>query len=146
MKQVWIPKVGPPSVLELREAPDPEPKAGEVRVRAHFCGINFADIMARMGLYPDMPKTPCVVGYEVCGVVDKVGDGVTDVAPGQRVLAMTRFGGYSDTVCVPAGFVSALPDSVPFDVGAADVVGGKLHALLDVPDQLGLQFLFVGFQ
>jgi len=64
MKQVWIPKIGDPGVLEVREAADPEAKKGEVRVRVHATGINFADILARMGLYPDRPPLPCVVGTE----------------------------------------------------------------------------------
>ena len=76
MKQVWIPRIGEPEVLEVREAADPEPQPGQVRVRVKASGINFADILARMGLYPDSPKLPAVVGYEVAGVVDGVGDGV----------------------------------------------------------------------
>jgi NADPH:quinone reductase-like Zn-dependent oxidoreductase len=65
MRQIWIPKTGEPEVLEVREAPDPEPLPGEVRVRVRASGINFADILARMGLYPDAPPLPAVVGYEV---------------------------------------------------------------------------------
>ena len=76
MRQVWIPKTGEPEVLEVREASDPEPKAGQVRVRVRASGINFADILARMGLYPDSPKLPTVVGYEVAGTIDGVGEGV----------------------------------------------------------------------
>ena len=67
MQQIWIPKIGEPSVLDVREAPDPEPKAGEIRIRVEAAGVNFADLMARMGLYPDAPKLPSVVGYEVAG-------------------------------------------------------------------------------
>src|SRR5262245_16990096 len=73
MRQVWITRVGPPETLELREAPDPSPGPGEVRIRVRASGINFADIMARLGLYPDAPKLPAVVGYEVAGDVDAVG-------------------------------------------------------------------------
>ncbi|MGH7898765.1 MAG: alcohol dehydrogenase catalytic domain-containing protein [Candidatus Binatia bacterium] len=76
MRQIWITRVGPPEVLEIREAPDPTPKPGEVRIRVRASGINFADIMARMGLYPDAPKLPAVVGYEVAGDIDAVGEGV----------------------------------------------------------------------
>jgi NADPH:quinone reductase-like Zn-dependent oxidoreductase len=89
MRQIWIPKIGEPEVLEVREAPDPEPKAGQVRVRVKASGINFADILARMGLYPDSPKLPAVVGYEVAGVVDGVGDGVERFRDGDRVVCMT---------------------------------------------------------
>jgi NADPH:quinone reductase-like Zn-dependent oxidoreductase len=98
MRQVWIPKIGEPEVLELREAPDPEPGPGEVRIRVEASGINFADILARMGLYPDAPKLPAVVGYEVAGVVDAAGDDVEGLRGGDRVVAMTHFGGYSDVV------------------------------------------------
>jgi len=70
MQQVWIPKAGGPEVLEVRQAPDPEVKPGHVRIRVSFSGVNFADTSARMGLYPDAPPFPFVVGYEVSGVVD----------------------------------------------------------------------------
>jgi NADPH:quinone reductase-like Zn-dependent oxidoreductase len=119
MKQVWIPRIGGPEVLEVREAPDPEPGAGEVRVRVHAAGINFADIMARMGLYPDAPKLPTVVGYEAAGVVDAIGEGVTAVAVGDRVMGMTRFGGYSDTVVVPEGQAIKIGDELSFETAAA---------------------------
>lgn len=101
MRQVWITKAGAPEVLQVREAPDPEPGPGEVRVRVKACGINFADLMARVGLYPDAPPVPCVVGYEVSGVIDRVGEGVS-LAEGARVFAMPKFGGYTDTLVVPA--------------------------------------------
>ncbi|MEK7484533.1 MAG: alcohol dehydrogenase, partial [Planctomycetota bacterium] len=64
MRQIWIPKTGSPEVLELRETANPSPKSGEVRIRVKAAGVNFADILARMGLYPDAPKFPAVVGYE----------------------------------------------------------------------------------
>ncbi|MEE8508569.1 MAG: alcohol dehydrogenase catalytic domain-containing protein, partial [Myxococcota bacterium] len=75
MRQIWIPKSGLPEVLALREAADPLPGHGEVRIRAEACGVNFADIMGRLGLYPDLPRMPVVPGYEVAGRVDAVGEG-----------------------------------------------------------------------
>ena len=78
MRQIWIPRPGPPEVLELREAPDPTPAAGQVRIRVEAAGVNFADIMGRMGMYPDLPRMPVVVGYEVAGRIDAVGAGVTE--------------------------------------------------------------------
>ena len=119
MKQVWISKIGEPSVLEVREAEDPEPGDGEVRVRVAAAGINFADIVARVGLYPDAPKPPSVVGYEVSGTVDRIGAGVEGFAEGDRVVALTRFGGYSDVVCVPIGQVAKISDSLSFESAAA---------------------------
>ena len=129
MRQIWIPKTGEPEVLEVREAADPEPQEGEVRVRVRASGINFADILARMGLYPDSPKLPAVVGYEVAGVVDGVGAGVEGFADGDRVLVFTRFGGYSDVVCAPAGFVAPVPEALDFG-GAASIPVNWLTAWL----------------
>lgn len=119
MKAVWIPKFGKADVLEVREGPDPTPEPGHVRIRVVAAGINFADIMARQGLYPDAPPPPMIVGYEVSGTIDAIGDGVTDRAEGQRVLAMTRFGGYSDTVCVDATQCFVMPERMTFEEGAA---------------------------
>lgn len=119
MRQIWISKAGPPEVLDVREAPDPEPGEGEVRIRVRAAGINFADLMARVGLYPDAPKIPCVVGYEVSGVIDAVGKGVTRHAVGDRVLAMPKFGGYTDTLVLSAKQAFAMPAKMSFEEAAA---------------------------
>jgi synaptic vesicle membrane protein VAT-1 len=119
MKQVWITRTGGPEVLQVREAPDPEPGPGQVRVRVAAAGVNFADTMARMGLYPDAPRLPCVVGYEVSGTVDRLGPGAQGVAAGDRVLAVTRFGGYSDQVVVPDSQVVPMPAGLSFEKAAA---------------------------
>ena len=108
MRQVWIPRVGGPDVLEVRDAPDPEPGPGQVRIRVAAAGVNFADVLARMGLYPDAPPLPTVVGYEVSGTVDALGPDVEGPPVGERVLALTRFGGYADTVVVPATQVASI--------------------------------------
>ncbi len=101
MRQVLITKYGAPEVLEMRDAADPLPRNGEVRIRVEACGINFADIMGRMGLYQDAPPAPYVPGYEVAGVIDAMGQGVPDFREGDKVFAATQFGGYSDAICVP---------------------------------------------
>lgn len=119
MRQVWISRRGTPDVLEVREAPDPTPQSGEIRIRVAFAGVNFADLLARMGLYQDAPKIPCVVGYEVSGVVDAVGDGVGESWIGSRVVSATHFGGYSDTVCLPATHATPLPPTVSDEEAAA---------------------------
>jgi NADPH:quinone reductase-like Zn-dependent oxidoreductase len=119
MRQVWITRAGAPEVLQVREAPDPEPKDGQIRIRVKAAGINFADLMARVGLYPDAPKIPCVVGYEVSGVVDAVGPGVTGFAAGDRVIGMPHFGGYTDTLVVPQEQVFRMPAAMTFEQGAA---------------------------
>src|SRR6201998_2123110 len=100
MRQIWITKTGAPEVLEVKEASDPQPKAGEVRIRVEASGVNFADILGRMGLYPDLPPIPVVPGYEVSGRVDAVGAGVDAGWVQRDVFASTRFGGYADVVCV----------------------------------------------
>lgn len=119
MRAVWITKAGGPEVLAVRESADPEPGPGEVRIAARAAGLNFAEVMARQGLYPDAPKPPCVVGYEVAGVVDAVGAEVAGLQAGQRVLALVRFGGHADTVCAPAERVLPMPDDLGFVDGAA---------------------------
>lgn len=119
MRQVWIPRHGGPEVLEPRSAPDPEPGAGEVRIRVAAAGVNFADLLARLGLYPDAPTPPLVPGYEVAGTVDAAGPGVARPAPGDRVVAVTRFGGYGDTVTVKAEQAMSLPAEIGFETAAA---------------------------
>lgn len=119
MRAVWITKAGGPEVLEVRETADPRPGPGEVRIAVRAAGLNFAEVMARQGLYPDAPKPPCVVGYEVAGVVDDLGAEVTGIEAGQRVLALVRFGGHADTVCAPVERVLPMPDDLSFTDGAA---------------------------
>ena len=119
MRQVWITKFGPPEVLAVKQAPDPEPKAGEVRIRVEASGINFADILGRMGLYPDLPPIPVVPGYEVGGRVDAAGAGVDGNWIGRDVFALTRFGGYADTICVPLDQVLVRPPGMSALEGAA---------------------------
>ena len=118
MKQVYITGVGGPDKLQVREAPDPQPGAGELRIRVRAAGINFADILARKGLYPDAPKLPCVVGYEVSGTVDAAGPG-QEAWIGEEVFALTRFKGYADTVIVPAAQVFGKPESLSHEQAAA---------------------------
>jgi NADPH:quinone reductase-like Zn-dependent oxidoreductase len=119
MRAVVITKHGGPGVLQVQEQEDPALGPGEVRIDVAAAGINFADVMARMGLYPDAPKTPCVVGYEVAGTILELGEGVEGLTHGQRVFGGTQFGGYASQVAVPASDVVALPDELSFEQGAA---------------------------
>jgi NADPH:quinone reductase-like Zn-dependent oxidoreductase len=119
MRQIAINRYGAPDVLTVREVPTPAPGAGEVRIAVRAAGVNFADILARIGLYPDAPKPPLVVGYEVAGIVEALGPGVSRVLEGDRVVALTRFGGYSTHVVVPAAFVFHLPEGLSDAEGAA---------------------------
>jgi len=119
MRAVVIPKNGGPEVLTVEERPDPEVGAGEVRVAVKAAGINFADLMARAGMYPDAPQTPSVIGYEVAGEIESVGPGVEEFSVGDRVAAGTRFGGYAELVTAGTKDVIALPDTLSYEQGAA---------------------------
>jgi len=127
VRQAVIVHRGPPDVIQIREAPDPVPGPGEVRIAVRAAGVNFADVMARLGLYPDAPPLPAVVGYEVAGVVDAVGAAVTGFRAGDRVLALTRFGGYATSVVVPATQAFAIPPQLT-DIEAAAVPVNYLTA------------------
>jgi NADPH:quinone reductase-like Zn-dependent oxidoreductase len=119
MKAVVLTGHGGPEVLQVQERPDPPVGPGEVRIDVKAAGINFADTMARVGLYPEAPKPPCVVGYEVAGDVESVGDGVESVKGGDKVMAGTRFGGQASMVTVPESQVFPLPDGFSYEQGAA---------------------------
>jgi NADPH:quinone reductase-like Zn-dependent oxidoreductase len=110
VRAVVITRTGPPEVLEVQERPDPRPGPGRPAIEVRAAGVNFADTMARVGLYPDAPKLPAVVGYEVAGTL---------VESGERVMAGTRFGGYASRVVVAEDDVVPLPDSLSFEQGAA---------------------------
>lgn len=120
MRAVVITRHGDPSVLQVQQRPDPPaPGPGQLQVAVRAAGVNFADHLARVGLYPDAPKLPAVVGYEVAGVVAAVGEGVDPARIGERVLAGTRFGGYAETVNVAANDSVELPESMSLEQGAA---------------------------
>ena len=105
--------------MKVEERPDPKPKPGQVLVRVKAAGLNFADILARQGLYPDGPPKPCVMGYEVAGLVESVGLDVDQNMIGKAVIAMTRFGGQAELVAVPAAQTSEKPDHLTFEEAAA---------------------------
>jgi len=119
MLQTVIVGHGGPEKLRMREGADPVPGPGEARIRVRASGINFADILAREGLYPDAPRPPVVVGYEVSGTVDAVGSGVDAALVGTEVIGLTRFGGYADVVSVPVRQVFAKPSGLSHEDGAA---------------------------
>jgi NADPH:quinone reductase-like Zn-dependent oxidoreductase len=128
---------GGPEVLQVQERPDPPVGPGEVRIAVKAAGINFADTMARLGLYPDAPKPPCVMGYEVAGEIESLGEGANDFSVGDRVMAGTRFGGQAELVTVPAGQVLPLPERLSFEQGAAFPVNyGTAYAALVIMGSL----------
>jgi NADPH:quinone reductase-like Zn-dependent oxidoreductase len=119
MRQIVTTKNGGTEVLEVQQSPDPQAKPGEVVVNVRAAGLNFADIMARQGLYPDGPAKPCVMGYEVAGVVESVGEACDPALVGKAVVAMTRFGGQSEKVVVQERQLFPKPESLSFEEAAA---------------------------
>jgi NADPH:quinone reductase-like Zn-dependent oxidoreductase len=119
MRQIVTTKNGGIEVLKVQEKPDPQAKPGEVVVKVRAAGLNFADIMARQGIYPDGPAKPCVMGYEVAGVVESVGENVDRGFVGKPVIAMTRFGGQSEKVVVQEKQLFPKPESLSFEQAAA---------------------------
>ena len=119
MRSLVITKHGEPEVLQVQDRPEPRPGPGQVRVEVKAAGINFADLMARMGMYPDAPNPPSVVGYEFAGDVESVGEEVEGVGPGDRVMGGCRFGGYSELVVTDAGSVVPLPEDWSYEEGAS---------------------------
>ena len=131
MRAVVLTGTGGPEVLQVRELADPVVAPGQIRIAVRAAGINFADTLARVGLYPDAPKPPCVLGYEVAGEVETVGEGVTEFAVGDRVFAGTRFNGQAELVSVDAGQALPLPAGLSFEQGAAFPVNyGTAYAAL----------------
>src|SRR6476660_9823124 len=119
MRQILISRYGAPEAMVPQDAPSPAPSAGQVRIAVRAAGVNFADHLARVGLYPDAPKPPCVVGYEVAGTIEAVGDGVDPARVGERIFGGTRFGGYAEIVNIAAADAIPLPESLSFEQGAA---------------------------
>ena len=118
-RRVVLTKAGSPSTLAVQEMEMPTPKAGEIRIKVAFAGINFADLLMRLGLYQPRPKYPFTPGYEMSGTVDAIGDGVEGFSVGQRVVAGVRNGGQSSHVLVSANKALVLPDGISLEVAAA---------------------------
>lgn len=124
MRAMVVRRHGPPEFLELRQLPDPQPRPGEVLVRVRAIGVNFADLLQRMGLYPGGPKPPFVPGLEIAGVVEKTGEAnrtetSTALRPGDAVAALTQFNAYAEWVTVPAEQAFRLPPGMRFEDAAA---------------------------
>jgi synaptic vesicle membrane protein VAT-1 len=119
MREIQISRHGSPDVLEEVQRPATDPAPGDVRIRVKAAGVNFADILLRMGLYPDSPRTPFVPGYEVSGYIEAIGPGPTRHEVGRHVIALTRFGGYADSINVPGDFVFNAPPVLSHNEAAA---------------------------
>ncbi|MEK7363799.1 MAG: NADPH:quinone oxidoreductase family protein [candidate division NC10 bacterium] len=111
MKAVRIHEFGGPEVLKIEEVPEPTIRPGDVLIQTEAAGVNYADVMTRIGMYPirGLPITP---GLEVAGRIVKAGDAVTDFKAGDRVVAMLNAGGYAERVAAPAAAVFSVPDSL----------------------------------
>jgi len=119
MRAIVTTRNGDVDVMKVETRSDPAPGTGEVLIRVKAAGLNFADILARQGLYPDGPKKPCVMGYEVSGVVEAIGDGVDQSWLGNPVIAMTRFGGQAELVVAPLTQIFEKPERLSFEQGTA---------------------------
>lgn len=116
MKAIFLTRYGKADeAFEIRETSDPEMKSRQVTVATEGFGLNFADVMARNGLYREAPPLPCVLGYEVVGRVEKTGADVDPSWMGKRVLAFTRFGGYAEKVVTDHRGLVPLPDELDID-------------------------------
>jgi NADPH2:quinone reductase len=118
VKAIIFEKVGGPEVLQLLETPKPEVKPGTVLIRNHAAGLNFADTFFIRGEYAIKPRLPDTPGMEGCGVIEAVGEGVTDLKPGMRVAAIA-LKCYAEYIAASPRFVFPLPDNVSFEEGAA---------------------------
>jgi NADPH:quinone reductase-like Zn-dependent oxidoreductase len=119
MRAIVTTRNGGVDALKVETRPDPVPGPGEVLIRVKASGLNFADILARQGLYPDAPPKPCVMGYEVSGIVEAVGNGGDKSVIGKAVFALTRFGGQAELVAVPLTQMFAKPEQLTFEQCAA---------------------------
>ena len=103
----------PDKAYEIQERPMPKPQPHEAVIQVEAFGLNFADVLARRGLYPDAPPLPAVMGYDVVGRIHELGSEVTDLQVGQRVMALTRFGGYAEYAATDARGIAPIPENTP---------------------------------
>ncbi|MBY8977307.1 NADPH:quinone oxidoreductase family protein [Rhodobacteraceae bacterium NNCM2] len=135
MRSMQVHEIG--GALTMTDAPMPAPAAGQVRLRVHACGINFADTLMVTGQYQEKPPLPFAPGIEVCGTIDALGEGVSGPVPGTRVAVTCGYGGLAEYVCAPAAACVPLPDTVSDAEGAAlQVAYGTSHVALDYRAQL----------
>jgi NADPH:quinone reductase-like Zn-dependent oxidoreductase len=113
MRALWLTARGGLDALAIRETPDPEPRAGEVRIRVEASSLHFSELMIRQGLYPDGPALPAILGYDAVGVVDRVGPSAERFAVGTRVMARTPFGAHAELVCTPQACAFVIPSDMP---------------------------------
>ena len=133
MKAAMCVEWGPPERLLVGEIPAPQPKAGEIRIKIGAAGVNFPDALIVQKKYQMQPPLPFIPGTEVAGTVDAIGEGVSHLKQGDRVVAMTGLGGFAEYVCVAAANAAPLPPGIADDVAAAFTLtyATSHHALFD---------------
>jgi len=110
--RIVVTHYGGPDALQVVEEELPEPKPGEVRVRVLAAGVSLPDVMAREGIHPETPKPPYTPGWDLVGVVDSLGAGVSGIEPGQMVAAMPIHGAWAEFVCLPQGKLVQVPSEL----------------------------------
>ncbi len=133
MKAMLSTAPGGPETLQLTQLPDPTPKPGELLVRVHAAGVNFPDTLIIRDLYQMKPPRPFAPGGEIAGEVEAVGEGVSGFATGDRVLALTGYGGFATHLTLKAASAVKIPDEMPYDAAACFIFtyGTSHHALKD---------------
>ena len=119
MKAVVVTRFGGPEALQVRDVPAPRPGSGQLLVEVRAAGVNFADVLARLGVYKGAPPRPFVPGIEVAGLVEAVGEGVVGFSPGDRVLGFCAFGGYAEKAVLRAEAAWKMPADMGFPEAAA---------------------------
>jgi NADPH2:quinone reductase len=133
--------------LQLREVDKPTPAAGQVLVRIHTCGLNFGDLLIIKGTYQEKPPLPATIGMEICGTIEALGEGVTDLKVGQKIGSYSGFGGLADYAALPAEICVPLPDDMnTVDAAAFLIAYGTSHVALDYKAHLkaGERLLVLG--
>ena len=119
MKAAVVTRFGPPEVLQIQDRPIPIPREDEVLIKVKAIGLNFADVMARLGVYPSIPDPPFVPGIEFSGIATAIGKEVHNVKKGDRVWGFSKQGAYAEFVCVPSVLVQPLPKKMDFQHAVA---------------------------
>lgn len=137
MKAILIESYGGPDVLQIRtDHPKPVATPGHVLIKVAYAGINFMDVHTRQGKYATSTtypvRLPCTLGMEGAGEIVEVGEGVTHLAPGDRVAWCIAWGSYAEYARIPAAKVAKIPDQIPFDLAAAAIFqGATAHYLVE---------------
>jgi len=110
--RIIVIRYGGPDALQVLDEECPEPQAGELRVRVLAAGVSLPDVMMREGVHPETPRLPFTPGWDLVGIVDRLGDGVTGIEPGQVVAALPIFGAYAEFVCLPQRELVPVPSGL----------------------------------